>query len=67
MYFVIFFPDPEPGQTLLDVCAAEEQFVEKCARCIPSAASRSIIGNCQGGWAAMMLGAIRPRRHRPRS
>ena len=29
VYFVIFFPDPEPGQTLLDVCAAEQQFVRR--------------------------------------
>src|SRR3954467_13129226 len=29
VYFVIFFRDPVPGQTLLDVCAAEQQFVKK--------------------------------------
>ena len=29
VYFVIFFRDPEPGQTLLDVCEAEQQFVRK--------------------------------------
>jgi hypothetical protein len=27
VYFVIYFPDPEPGQTLLDVCHAEREFV----------------------------------------
>ena len=27
VYFVIFFPQPEPGQTLLDVCEAEKKFV----------------------------------------
>ena len=29
VYFVIFFPQPEPGQTLLDVSAAEQRFVRK--------------------------------------
>ena len=29
VYFVIFFPDPEPGQTLIDVCDAEKAFVRK--------------------------------------
>ena len=29
VYFVIFFRDPEPGQTLLDVSAAELEFVHK--------------------------------------
>jgi hypothetical protein len=28
VYFVIFFPMPEPGQTLPDVCEAEAQFVQ---------------------------------------
>jgi Protein of unknown function (DUF3141) len=27
VYFVIFFPEPEPGQTLADVCAAEAAFL----------------------------------------
>jgi hypothetical protein len=29
VYFVIFFPDPEPGQTLADVCAAEAVFLQE--------------------------------------
>ena len=29
VYFVIFFPSPEPGQTLLDVCNAEREFVHR--------------------------------------
>ena len=36
VYFVIFFRDPEPGQTLLDVSAAESEFVH----CIRRARSR---------------------------
>ena len=29
VYFVIFFPEPQPGQTLMDVCTAERDFVAK--------------------------------------
>lgn len=60
VYFVIFFRDPEPGQTLLDVCAAEQKFVKKVRALHPRSAKPAIIGNCQGGWAAMMLAASDP-------
>ena len=60
VYFVIFFRDPEPGQTLLDVCSAEQQFVKKVRELHPASAKPAIIGNCQGGWAAMMLAASDP-------
>lgn len=60
VYFVIFFRDPEPGQTLLDVCAAEQQFVKKVRTLHPDSAKPAIVGNCQGGWAAMMLGSSSP-------
>lgn len=60
VYFVIFFRDPEPGQTLIDVCAAEEQFVKKVRTLHPSSPKPAIIGNCQGGWAAMMLASSDP-------
>src|SRR5437762_9197670 len=60
VYFVIFFRDPEPGQTLLDVCETEKQFVRKVRELHPASAKPAIIGNCQGGWAAMMLAAAHP-------
>jgi pimeloyl-ACP methyl ester carboxylesterase len=60
VYFVIFFRDPEPGQTLLDVCDAEQQFVKKVRALHPKSAKPAIVGNCQGGWAAMMLAAADP-------
>ena len=60
VYFVIFFRDPEPGQTLLDVCEAEQQFVHKVRELHPDSAKPAIVGNCQGGWAAMMLAAADP-------
>ncbi|CDY74329.1 Poly(3-hydroxyalkanoate) synthetase [Caballeronia glathei] len=60
VYFVIFFRDPEPGQTLLDVCHAEQLFVKKVRELHPDSAKPALIGNCQGGWAAMMLAASDP-------
>ena len=60
VYFVMFFRDPEPGQTLLDVCAAERAFVHKVRALHPDSPKPAIVGNCQGGWAAMMLAASDP-------
>jgi hypothetical protein len=60
VYFVIFFPDPEPGQTLLDVCSAEREFVHRVRELHPDAPKPGIVGNCQAGWAAMMLAAANP-------
>ena len=60
VYFVMFRPEPEPGQTLLDVCAAEQKFVRKVRKLHPNSPKPVIIGNCQGGWAAMMLAASDP-------
>jgi len=60
VYFVIFFPDPEPGQTMPDVCAAEQVFVRKVRELHPKSPKPAILGNCQGGWAAMMLASSDP-------
>jgi pimeloyl-ACP methyl ester carboxylesterase len=60
VYFVMFFRDPEPGQTLLDVCNAEREFVRRVRTLHPDAPKPAIVGNCQGGWAAMMLAAASP-------
>jgi pimeloyl-ACP methyl ester carboxylesterase len=60
VYFVIFFRDPEAGQTLLDVCAAEQRFVHTVRERHPDSPKPAIVGNCQGGWAAMMLAAADP-------
>jgi hypothetical protein len=60
VYFVVFFPDPEPGQTLLDVCQAEAAFVRRVRALHPASPKPVIVGNCQGGWAAMMLAASDP-------
>ncbi len=60
VYFVIFFPEPEPGQTLLDVCDAEATFIRRVRELHPKSAKPVIIGNCHGGWAVMMLAATNP-------
>jgi pimeloyl-ACP methyl ester carboxylesterase len=65
VYFVIFFADPEPGQTLYDVCEAERKFVHKVREMHPDSPKPVIIGNCQGGWAAMMLVASNPEETGP--
>src|SRR5882672_1970661 len=60
VYFVIFYPDPEPGQTLADVTDAEAEFVRLVAERHPESPKPVLVGNCQGGWAVMMLAAARP-------
>ena len=60
VYFVIFFPDPSPGQTLADVTDAEAEFIRIVAERHPDSQKPVIVGNCQGGWAVMMLAAARP-------
>ena len=61
VYFVMFYPDPEPGQTLLDVCEAEAEFVAKVRALHPRSPKPVVVGNCQGGWAAMMLASANPQ------
>ena len=65
-YFVMFFPQPVPGQTIESVCAAEIAFLRKVNELHPHAEGRPfLIGNCQGGWALMMLAALAPTRSGP--
>ena len=60
-YFVGFSPDPMPGQTIEDVMLAEARFLEKVIALHPDAEGKPcVIGNCQAGWAVMMLAATRP-------
>jgi hypothetical protein len=60
-YFVGFLPEPMPGQTIEDVGSAEAIFLEKVISLHPDADGKPcVIGNCQGGWAIMMLAAVRP-------
>jgi pimeloyl-ACP methyl ester carboxylesterase len=60
-YFVGFTPEPMPGQTIEDIIYAEATFLEKVIALHPEAEGKPcVIGNCQGGWAVMMVAAIRP-------
>jgi pimeloyl-ACP methyl ester carboxylesterase len=60
-YFVGFTPEPMPGQTIEDIMHAEAMFLEKVIELHPDAEGKPcVIGNCQAGWAVMMLAATRP-------
>lgn len=60
VYFVVFRPEPEPGQTLADVMRAEAAFVREIIKRHPEAPKPIIVGNCQGGWATLVLAAANP-------
>ena len=60
-YFVGFMPEPMPGQTIEDVARAEGVFLEKVIALHPDADGKPcVIGNCQAGWAVMILASLRP-------
>ena len=60
-YFVMFYPEPMPNQTLGDVAAAEARFVEEVTQLHPESEGKPcVIGNCQAGWAVMALSAVEP-------
>jgi pimeloyl-ACP methyl ester carboxylesterase len=60
VYFVAFRRDPLPGQLLADVTNAEAEFVREVIRRHPEAPKPVVIGNCQGGWATLLLAATNP-------
>jgi len=60
-YAVGFTPTPEPGQTIDKVIRAMAKFLEKVIELHPENSEKPvIIGNCQAGWAVMMLAALHP-------
>ena len=60
-YFIGFLPEPVPGQTIEDIAAAEAAFLERVIALHPKADGKpAVIGNCQAGWAVMMVAAKRP-------
>jgi hypothetical protein len=60
-YFIGFLPDPMPGQTIEDIARAEAIFLEKVIALHPEVDGKPcVVGNCQAGWAVMMLAAVRP-------
>ena len=60
VYFVVFGQHPEPGQTLADVMRAEARFYKEIVRRHPDAPPPAVVGNCQGGWATLVLAAAEP-------
>ena len=60
VYFVAFRPMPEPEQTLADVCDAEIMFLQEIISRHPHSPKPIVVGNCQGGWAAMLLASSAP-------
>jgi pimeloyl-ACP methyl ester carboxylesterase len=61
-YFVGFMPEPMPGQTIEDIARAEGTFLEKVIALHPDADGKPcVIGNCQAGWAVMILASLRPQ------
>ena len=50
-----------PGQTIEDIMHAEAGFLEKVIALHPRAEGKPcVIGNCQGGWAVLLVAGIRP-------
>lgn len=60
VYFVAFHRNPAPGQTIADVTRAEAIFAREVMRRHPESAAPCIVGNCQGGWATLILAATNP-------
>ncbi len=60
-YMVMFFMKPCQGQTIESVARAEAMFLEKVNQLHPHTDGKPfVIGNCQGGWALMILAAVAP-------
>ncbi len=60
-YFIGFLPEPMPGQTIEDIAQAEAALIEKVIALHPDADGKPcVIGNCQAGWAVMILASLRP-------
>lgn len=57
VYFVSFFPDPCPDQTLEDVLHVLRRFVEEVIKRHPQTPPPVLYGNCQAGWAVALLSA----------
>ena len=60
VYFVAFRPMPEPSQTIADVRDAEIVFLKHIIEQHPHSPKPIVVGNCQGGWAAMLIAAAVP-------
>jgi len=60
-YFITFFRDPCPGQTIEDVARTEGLFLKTVSERHPDSPGKPfVVGNCQAGWALLMLAAAAP-------
>ncbi|MGO4307372.1 DUF3141 domain-containing protein [Cupriavidus sp. RAF12] len=60
-YFITFYRDPCPEQTIEDVARTEGNFLRAVAERHPDAPGKPfVVGNCQAGWALLMLAAAAP-------
>jgi len=60
VYFVSFRREPEPGQFISYVTRTEAAFVREVMRRHPAAGNPVVTGNCQGGWATLLIAATNP-------
>lgn len=65
VYFVSFGPIPEPTQTIEDITAAELHFLERVRERHSEAADPVLVGNCQAGWALILLSGANPEQVGP--
>jgi hypothetical protein len=56
VYFVVFYPEPAPGQTMTHVLHALRRFVEEVSK-HHEGKPPILYGNCQAGWAIAILAA----------
>ncbi|PIR39790.1 MAG: poly(3-hydroxyalkanoate) synthetase [Alphaproteobacteria bacterium CG11_big_fil_rev_8_21_14_0_20_39_49] len=56
VYFVMFYPEPMPHQSIADVLHALRKFVEE-AKKLHSNKAPILYGNCQAGWMLTILAA----------
>src|SRR6201982_3640908 len=59
-YFIGFTPEPMAGPTIEGIARAEGIFIEAVIALHPDADGKPcVIGNCQAGWAVMILASLR--------
>jgi hypothetical protein len=56
VYFVVFYPEPAPGQTMADVLHTLRRFVKEVVN-RHEGSPPILYGNCQAGWAIAILAA----------
>ena len=60
-YFIGFTPEAAPDQTIEKIIRAQARFLEEIISRHPDCPEKPVlIGNCQAGWAVMMLAALHP-------